>query len=92
MTVKIVYNEDCQPLQNRITAHLWQNFPKIQVETYDESHYKDKKKAIMIKASCGTRLAPFVAIYDDNKELIKAFYSETGDCTFDNIINYLNDI
>lgn len=92
MTVKIVYNEDCQPLQNRITAHLWQNFPKIQVETYDESHYKDKKKAIMIKASCGTRLVPFVAIYDDNKELIKAFYSETGDCTFDNIINYLNDI
>lgn len=92
MTVKIVYNEDCQPLQNRITAHLWQNFPKIQVETYDESHYKDKKKAIMIKASCGTRLAPFVAIYDDNKELIKAFYSETRDCTFDNIINYLNVI
>jgi hypothetical protein len=92
MTVKIVYNEDCQPLQNRITAHLWQNFPKIQVETYDESHYKDKKKAIMIKASCGTRLAPFVAIYDDSKELIKAFYSETGDCTFDNIIKYLNDI
>lgn len=92
MTVKIVYNENSQPLQNRITAYLWEYFPKIQVETYDESHYKDKKKAIMIKASCGTRLAPFVAVYDNNKELIKAFYSETKDCTFDNIINYLNDI
>ena len=53
---------------------------------------KDKKKAIMIKASCGTRLVPFVAVYDNNKELIKAFYSEVGDCTTDNIIKYLNEV
>lgn len=92
MVVKIVYNEDSQPLQNMITAYLWENFPKIQVETYDESHYKDKKKAIMIKASCGTKLAPFVVIYNDNKEPIKAFYSETKDCTYNNIIKYLNDV
>lgn len=90
MTVKIIYNEECLPFQNKTTAYLWENFPKISVETYDESHYKDRKKAITIKASCGARLTPFVSVYDDNKELIKAFYSETGDCVFDNIINYLN--
>lgn len=89
MTIKIIYNEDCQPFQNKITAFLWETYPKIQVETYDESHYKDKKKAITIKASCGARLLPFVAVYDSNKELVKAFYSETGDCTFDNIVKYL---
>ena len=46
----------------------------------------------MIKASCGTRLVPFVAVYDNNKELVKAFYSEVGDCTADNIIKYLNEV
>lgn len=89
MTVKIVYSEDCLPLKNQVVAYIWEKLPGVEVETYDELHYKDKKKAIMIKASCGTRLVPFVAVYDDNKELVKAFYSEVGDCTVNNIIKYL---
>lgn len=89
MTVKIVYSEDCLPLKNQVVAYIWEKLPGIEVETYDELHYKDKKKAIMIKASCGTRLVPFVAVYNDDKELIKAFYSEVGDCTVNNIIKYL---
>jgi hypothetical protein len=34
----------------------------------------------------------FDAVYDNNKELVKAFYSEVGDCTADNIIKYLNEV
>lgn len=89
MTVKIIYSEDCLPLKNQVVAYIWEKLPGVEVETYDELHYKDKKKAIMIKASCGTRLVPFVAVYDDDKELVKAFYSEVGDCTVNNIIKYL---
>lgn len=92
MTVKIVYSETCLPLKNKVVASILERFPKIEVETYDELYHKDKKKALMIKASCGTRLVPFVAIYDNNKELIKAFYSEVGGCTADNIIRYLNEV
>lgn len=92
MTVKVVYNETCIPFKNRVVSYIWDKLPKVEVETYDELHHKDKKKAIMIKASCGTRLVPFVAVYDDNKELVKAFYSEVGDCTADNVIKYLNGV
>lgn len=92
MTVKIVYNESYLPFKNKIVAHIWEKHPKMEVETYDEEHYKDRKKAIMIKASCGTRLAPFVAIYNDSKELVKAFYSEVGECVAENIIKYLNEV
>lgn len=91
MTVKIIYSDICLSLKNRIAAYILEKFPEIEVETYNESHYKNKKKAIMIKASCGTKLVPFVAIYN-NKELVKAFYSEVGDCTADNIIKYLNGV
>lgn len=91
MTIKIVYNESCQVFKNQLVAYLWEHFPKIDIETYDESYYKDKKKAIMIKSSCGARLTPFIAIYNNNKDLIKAFYSEVRDCTLNNVIEYVNE-
>lgn len=40
---------------------------------------------------CGTKLAPFCAIYNDKKEILKAFYSEVSECTFNNINKYLKD-
>lgn len=89
MTIKVVTGEDSSRFNNQLVSILWKDFPTISVETFNEDNYKDKKKAIMIKASCGTRLTPFVAIYDENRELVKAFYSEVGECTVDNVIKYL---
>lgn len=40
---------------------------------------------------CGTKLVPFCAIYNDKKEVVKAFYSEVSECTFNNINKYLKD-
>ena len=40
---------------------------------YDESFFKDKKKAYKVKGACSARLSPFVSVYDDKNELIKAF-------------------
>lgn len=57
----------------------------------NEDYYKDKKKAVQVKASCGTKMIPFVAIYNDDKELIKAFYTEVNECTCKNIKNYLEN-
>lgn len=92
MTIKIITGDSSIEFSNKLVAQLWKDFSNLVVETYDEDNYKDKKKAIMIKASCGTRLIPFVAIYNDKKDLLKAFYSEVKECTSDNIIKYLNTI
>lgn len=89
MTVKVVYNDENNDFSNLLVAKLWKDFANIKVETFNEDSFKDKKKAIMIKASCGTRLVPFVAIYDKDKNLVKAFYSDVKECTMDNIIKYL---
>lgn len=91
MTVKVVYNENCLPFKNKLVSRIWSEQPRIVVETYDEKHFRDTKKAIMIKASCGAKITPFVAIYDDNKELVKAFYSEVGECDADTVMTYLNE-
>lgn len=89
MIVKIVVNEGSLPFNNELVSTLWKDFSSVIVETFNEDNYKEKKKAIMIKASCGTRLTPFVAIYNENRELIKAFYPEVEECTVNNVIKYL---
>lgn len=92
MIVKIVFdNKESSIFQDSLQYEIYSKFPNIEIETYNEDYYKEKKKAIMIKASCGTRLTPFVAVYNDNKDLVKAFYSEVGDCTIENIIKYLKN-
>lgn len=89
MLIKIVIGENSTVFSNKLLAILWRDFPDITIETFNEDSYKDKKKAIMTKVSCGARLTPFVAIYNESKDLVKAFYTEVEECTIDNIINYL---
>lgn len=89
MLVKIVTGEASTIFNNELLATLWRDFPDIKVETFNEDNYKEKKKAMMIKASCGTRFTPFVAVFNENKDLIKAFYSEVGECTVKDVIEYL---
>lgn len=76
MLAKIVYNDLYSDYAAEVAAIIWDADKENKVELYDEDSYKDKKKAILIKASCGTKLSPMVAIYNDEKELIKAFYRE----------------
>lgn len=88
LTIKIVYNENCKELVSEISDALYLS---AHIEAYNEDNYKDKKKAIMIKASCGTRKVPFIAVYNEDKELIRAFYDEVKECTKDNFFDWYKD-
>lgn len=89
MTIKLVYNNNSEDSINSIVEYIVETYPTINVEMYNEDINKQKKKAIMIKASCGASLLPFCSVYNEDKELIKAFYSEVKECTLINISNYL---
>ncbi len=91
MIVKIVYNEKSSTLASSVIAYLCKKHPDFEIESYDEDYYNDRKKAFKVKGACSAKLVPFVAIYNDHKELIKAFYTEAKECTFDNIKNYLDE-
>lgn len=85
--IKLCYNDEFKPLKEQ----LEREFGKLySIEFYNEDHHKEKKKSIIIKASCGARLLPFCSVYDQNEELIKGFYSEVDECTFAHIGEYLN--
>lgn len=84
MIIKISYDSSCIPFKEDLESNL------NGIIFYNEEYYKDKKDSYKLKSSCGARLNPFCAIYNDNKNLVKAFYSEVGECTVTNILNYLN--
>ena len=86
MTLKIAYNNKSEPL---VTEILENKYPNLTVICYNEDNYKEKKEAFTIKGSWGARVAPFAILLDDNNKGIKAFYSESEECTFDNINNTL---
>ena len=84
--VKIIHNNKTLDLLD-----LKFDFPKISFLFLNDDFYKEKKKSIIIKTGCGTKLTPFCSIYKKG-ELIKCFYSETKDCTYENIKQYLNEL
>ncbi|MGM9530871.1 hypothetical protein [Intestinibacter sp.] len=90
MIIKLAY---CEGKGDTLYKQLFSytNNANIDLISYDEDYYKEKKDSFKLKGSCGARLTPFCAIYDDTKNLIKAFYSETGECTFNNIKDFIDE-
>lgn len=85
--LEITFNNDCLDFRSEI-ANLVTNYPNLIFHTYNESHYKEKKKAYKLKGGYSARLTPF-ALFKDNTHTIP-FYSESNDCTLDNIKEILN--
>ena len=64
----------------------------IDVEVYDARYFDTKKKGYLkCKSAFSAKLDPFVGIWKNNIP-IKGFYTEVGECTIDNVINYLNEL
>lgn len=90
MTIKFIYSDNSQLSILEKVKSLYKD-RNIKFEGFDFNIYKDKKKAYKVLGACSARLIPFCSIYNDNNELIKAFYSEVSECTENNIIKYLDN-
>lgn len=85
VTVKFVYDNLAD--KNKI---LNADLSNVFLELIDEGSFKEKKIAFKLKASCGARLTPFIAVYEKD-ELIKAFYTEADDNIIKSLIAYLHE-
>ena len=88
LTLKLSWNDSCKWIPDLLTT-LSKDYPTLTVESFNEDSMKERKKAFGLKNTWGTRMSPFVVLYDENKP-IKAFYSEDDSCTFDQIVSSLN--
>lgn len=73
---------------NAIKAQLPQD---LEVESYNEFYKKERSKSFRVKGGFGARATPFALFYygEDNKE-IKPFYSESNNCSEQEIVRYIN--
>lgn len=83
LTIKVAYNNETE---GQISCLF--GYPGL--ESYNEDDYREKKKAIQLKASCGAKELPFVAFYHDG-ELVKGLYSEVSECTPEKINEFLKE-
>ena len=86
-TLEITFNNDCEDFKSKI-VDLVANYPNLVFHAYNEWHYKEKQKAYKLKGGYSARMTPF-ALFRDNTHTIP-FYSESDDCTIDNIEEILN--
>ena len=88
MILKVAYDDNSEKLISELKEALTK-FPMIELESYHEQLFKEKKKAWALKSEWGTRLSPFAIFIDNDHVPVIAFYSERNECTSDNIIESL---
>ena len=91
MIFKIAYNDDSEFLVKKLQEVIPSKYTFIKLESYQEEVFKERKKAFKLKGSYSARKSPFAVLIDNDNVVVHAFYTESGDCTFENIINTLNE-
>lgn len=85
--LKIAYNEDSKELAMKLNSEI-SHYPTVKLECYHE--IKNRSKAYKLKGGYGSRISPFAVLIDQDKKVLRAFYSEDNSCTYSNIISTLN--
>ena len=90
MTLILCYNQACNTLAKNLSENC-KFFSDMTFIAYDENHYKEKKQAYRVKGGYSARSTPFALLLNSDKSYIKAFYSESNDCTLDSILEFLKN-
>lgn len=86
LVLYVCYNDDCLNFLESIDKYCKDK--EIKVISYNESNYKERKKAYKIKGGYSARMTPFMLLMEDDKYK-KAFYSEDDGCTLNKLQRYV---
>lgn len=90
MTLYVCYNDSCTKFPNAVKETCKPH--NIEVITYNENHYAEKRKAYKIKGGYSARMTPFMLVLGENRSFKKAFYSEDNGCTIEKLSEWLTTI
>lgn len=80
MLLKVAYSDESENLIKQLEEAL-REFPMVELESYHENLFKERKKAFALKSEWGTRKSPFAILIDNDHIPVIAFYSEEESCT-----------
>ncbi len=84
-SLKVAYDDNSEKLIKELETLISNSYPLINLESFHENLFKEKKKALKLKSGYSARKCPFAVLLDIDKNVVKAFYSEDNKCTLDNI-------
>lgn len=87
MEATIIYND----LQDRKLMEIIPNQFPIFVKYIDSNTTSGKKEARKIKHIWSARKEPFVILETDEHEVMKVFYTESGDSAINQLIKFINE-
>lgn len=88
--LKVAYNDNSEKLIKKLEEIIPTKYAFVELETYHEELFKERKKAFKLKGGYSARKSPFAVLLNTDNVVIKVFYSESNDCTYEKIINTLN--
>lgn len=89
MILKVAYDDDSQRLVDELKKVL-PKYPLVELQTYHEGLFKERKNAFKLKGDFSARRTPFAVLIDDTAPVM-AFYSEASTCTIEEIMKALNN-
>ena len=90
-SLKIAYDDSSENLVRELETLIPSKHPLIKLEAYHENLFKERKKAFKLKGGYSARHCPFAVLLDDDGKVVSAFYSESKECTLDNVLKVLNN-
>lgn len=91
ITLKIAYDDSSEELIKKLREIIPDKYVLVKMETYHEGLFKERKKAFKLKGGFSARKSPFAVLIDENNKIVKAFYSESNECSYENIIKALDE-
>lgn len=90
MILKVAYDDNSQHLVDELKKVL-SKYPLIELQTYHEGLFKERKNAFKLKGGFSARHTPFAVLIDNDAAPVMAFYSEANTCTIEEIMKALNN-
>lgn len=88
MILKVAYDDNSQYLVDELKKVL-SKYPLVELQTYHEGLFKERKNAFKLKGGFSARHTPFAVLIDNYP--VMAFYSEANTCTIEEIMKALNN-
>lgn len=90
LTLLVAYDDNFEKFFQDLTSLVTEKYPEVELLGYNTDLLKERKKAFGVKGGYAAKLNPFAVICDKEGKPLKAFYSEVGECTVDNIATYID--
>ena len=90
MILKVAYDDNSQYLVDELKKVL-SKYPLVELQTYHEGLFKERKNAFKLKGGFSARHTPFAVLIDNDAAPVMAFYGEANTCTIEEIMKALNN-